>query len=96
MTIEQIAAEQYPYPWNSRKTSEQEYWEEGFVAGYEYAQQQRRWIPVSERLPTKEDADEKGLVEAIFDDGSVGLKNIWYIHQKEYITHWRTPEKVEI
>ena len=55
-----------------------------------------RWIPVEERLPTEDDADERGCVSVIHINGS---KNIWHWSSADSIlvTHWmpllKGPEK---
>lgn len=55
-----------------------------------------RWIPVEERLPTEDDADERGCVSVIHINGS---KNIWHWSCADSIlvTHWmpllKGPEK---
>ena len=63
--------------------------------------QASRWIPVSERLPTKEDANSKGKVIAwctSFNGTEVDLN--WRLVETDgVITHWRVgmepPQEVE-
>lgn len=47
----------------------------------------QRWIPVEERLPTEDDADERGNVLVIHPKGH---KNFWrwdFVHSP-IVTHW--------
>ena len=55
-----------------------------------------RWIPVSERMPTKEDGDSMGLVFVWHDTSSPLLKGHGYVAHyhwvpasDEGITHWK-------
>ena len=54
----------------------------------------QKWIPVSERLPTEEDADEKGRVYAI-SEGAYPRMWQWKMVDRypECFTHWyKLPE----
>lgn len=55
-----------------------------------------RWIPVSERLPTDDDADEKGNVLCYWTDEAIETYQARWIEEwnsdknhKDKITHWR-------
>jgi hypothetical protein len=50
---------------------------------------ERRWIPVEERLPTKEDADKYGEVMWLYrKDGAVIAG--WGVYRDSvYVTHWK-------
>lgn len=62
-----------------------------------------RWIPVSERLPTEDDADEKGNVLCYWTDEAIETYQARWIDEwnsdrnhKDKITHWRPlPPKPE-
>ena len=49
--------------------------------------EENRWIPVKERLPTKEDADTKGNVQVVFMEG-VTTWNWRDISRVCEISHW--------
>lgn len=58
--------------------------------------EETRWIPVSERMPTKEDGDSMGLVFVWHDTSSPLLKAHGYVAHyhwvpasDEGITHWK-------
>lgn len=67
-----------------------------------------RWIPVSERLPTEEDANQNGLV-CTYNEGRTGLcflgehgrPKVWHNGIHDYVcfdgqfTHWRRIDKPE-
>jgi hypothetical protein len=104
MNIEQIAAERYPdLPREKNFGTSDDFTHnqiaflerQSFISGYHYAQQQRRWIPVTERLPTREDANYYEYVEVVWDNGYDCREHYLDVGRKA-ITHWRTPEKVEI
>lgn len=66
---------------------------------YERLRAPQRWIPVSERLPKKEDADDMGLVICAWQDGFIETFHVnsieWWNSKKDKskITHWmRLPE----
>lgn len=58
---------------------------DGFVLQMFYRLIELSWVPVTERMPTEEDADEHGDVD--WSDG----KEIWEAHYTEprEATHWR-------
>ena len=53
-----------------------------------------RWIPVSERLPTKEDVDEYGEVLAYSPDPTITV-SASCIPMSHHFTHWRRIDKPE-
>lgn len=57
--------------------------------GYQDAKQEQRWIPVSERKPTEEDATESGLVLVYTNNNEhliVDYKDVWRFY--DFISHW--------
>jgi len=62
-----------------------------------------RWVPCSERLPTDDDADEKGNVLCYWTDEAIETYQARWIEEwnsdrnhKDKITHWRPlPPKPE-
>ena len=62
-----------------------------------------RWTPVSERMPTEDDADEKGNVLCFWTDGAIETYQARWVEEwnsdrnhKDKITHWRPlPPKPE-
>ena len=72
---------------------------DGINTAIEALRQYQPWVPCSERMPTKEDADENGYVLVIFEYGSVGEWNVQEIKynndrasidlELSKITHWR-------
>lgn len=65
-----------------------------------------RWIPVSDRLPTDDDADEKGNVLCYWTDEAIETYQARWVDEwnsdrnhKDKITHWRPlpapPERSE-
>ena len=62
-----------------------------------------RWIPCAERMPTEDDADEKGNVLCFWTDGAIETYQARWVEEwnsdrnhKDKITHWRPlPPKPE-
>ena len=55
-----------------------------------------RWVPCSERMPTEDDADEKGNVLCFWTDGAIETYQARWVEEwnsdrnhKDKITHWR-------
>ena len=53
-----------------------------------------RWIPLSERLPTEEDADERGKVLFLFW-GEHYESRYWNLGRDYGMTHWKRIDKPE-
>jgi hypothetical protein len=49
-----------------------------------------KWIPVSERLPTKSDGDHLGWVQAWNKTGGCGVSYFENVRTNSSITHWQT------
>ena len=55
-----------------------------------------RWVPCAERMPTEDDADEKGNVLCFWTDGAIETYQARWVEEwnsdrnhKDKITHWR-------
>lgn len=52
--------------------------------------EEARWIPVTERLPEREDGDDAGNVEVWYEDAIYGKVHFWMFEgDTNIITHWR-------
>jgi hypothetical protein len=51
---------------------------------------ERRWIPMEERLPTKEDADKYGEVMWLQRKNGAVIEKWGAYRDSVYVTHWRT------